>query len=295
MDVKLPAGKYVVAVSGGVDSVVLLDLLARSSDLSLVVAHFEHGIRSDSVDDKNFVEALAQFYGLPFVFAEGKLGPSASEATARQVRYEFLERVRVESGAKAIVTAHHEDDLLETAIINLMRGTGRRGLAALKSTDKIKRPLLGYSKRQICDWALANKLEWQEDSTNLNDDYLRNRIRHKILPRLNRYKLLGLVTREGQLNQEIDTLLGKLLQRTTDTMDRHWFAGFDEPLGLEIMAGWLRKNNFTEYDKKTLRRLVGAVKTARNGSKYDISGQLWLEVTRDSVRIAKKVGHRPAS
>jgi tRNA(Ile)-lysidine synthase len=288
MDVKLPAGKYVVAVSGGIDSVVLLDLLARNAELELIVAHFDHGIRSDSVDDKNFVKALAELYSLPFVATEGKLGQGVSEAVARQARYEFLHKVRQDSNADAIVTAHHQDDLLETAIINLIRGTARRGLSSLKSTDTVKRPLLGFSKLQIRNYALKNKLEWHEDSTNYSDDYLRNRVRHRILPRLNRGELLDLVIREGRLNQEIDELLGKLLSQTTDKMNKRWFVSFDEAVSLEIMASWLRKNHFTDYDKKMLRRLSEAAKTGRNGNKYDISGQLWLEVGRDDIKIARK-------
>src|SRR5437764_343012 len=134
MDVVLPKpGKYVVAVSGGVDSVALLDMLARSDDLKLVVAHFDHGIRKDSAKDRKFVEDLAKNYDLPFVYEEGHLGSGTSEAVARGARYDFLHRVKKSHGAQAIITAHHQDDVLETAIINLLRGTGRKGLTSLTS------------------------------------------------------------------------------------------------------------------------------------------------------------------
>src|SRR5580704_3560158 len=115
MDVVLPkSGSYVVAVSGGVDSVVLLHRLQKQPGLRLVVAHFDHGMREDSAEDRRFVKALAQAYGAPFVYDEGHLGSGTSEAEAREARYNFLRRVQAASDAQAIVTAHHQDDLLET-------------------------------------------------------------------------------------------------------------------------------------------------------------------------------------
>src|SRR6185437_12936616 len=95
-------GTYVVAVSGGVDSVVLLEVLRQLPGLHLIVAHYDHGIREESGDDRRFVEALAAQYALPFVFAEGHLGPTVSEATARDARYAFLNQVMRKHQASAI-------------------------------------------------------------------------------------------------------------------------------------------------------------------------------------------------
>src|SRR6266540_5641084 len=153
MKVSVKPGKYVVAVSGGVDSMVLLHMLHQGPGLQLIVAHFEHGIRPDSDSDRKLVEAAAKHYGLPFRFAHGNLGPQASEAAARQARYAFLRMVQKESGAQGVITAHHQDDLIETAIINLLRGTGRKGLSALASTDDLIRPLLAATKADIYDAA----------------------------------------------------------------------------------------------------------------------------------------------
>src|SRR5258708_7239549 len=125
----LEAGKYILGVSGGVDSIVLLELLGRQPELEIIVAHFDHGIRSNSKQDRIFVEGIANKKQLPFYFAEGKLGPKASEATARKARYQFLSAVSKQHGAKGIVTAHHLDDILETALINLFRGTNLRFLS----------------------------------------------------------------------------------------------------------------------------------------------------------------------
>ena len=111
-----------VAVSGGVDSVVLLDMLARSED-RLVVAHVDHGIREESSEDAQFVEGLAHQYQVPFVSTRLELGLEASEDTARRARYAFLEAEAAKRGA-VIVTAHHLDDVVGSVAINLIRGTG---------------------------------------------------------------------------------------------------------------------------------------------------------------------------
>jgi tRNA(Ile)-lysidine synthetase-like protein len=104
----LSDGRYVVAVSGGVDSVALLDILRQQTGLELIVAHFDHGIRKDSCQDRLLVEQLAKRYGLTFVYEEAKLGPRTSEETARRARYAFLNKVMREHQAVAIVTAHHQ-------------------------------------------------------------------------------------------------------------------------------------------------------------------------------------------
>jgi tRNA(Ile)-lysidine synthase len=182
MKMQVEPGKYVVAVSGGVDSVVLLDLLRMYPGVRVVVAHFDHGIRDDSHLDRAHVQALARRYRVPFVYDKGRLGAGASEADARTARYDFLRKAQAASEADAIVTAHHQDDVLETAIINLLRGTGRKGLSSLTSGEGIIRPLLDVPKSEIIDYAKRHRLQWREDSTNLSTDILRNRVRHELLP-----------------------------------------------------------------------------------------------------------------
>src|SRR6476469_10942255 len=166
MRIEIPGGKYVVAVSGGVDSVVLLDLLRLYPGVKVTVAHFDHGIREDSHLDRAYVAELAKRYRLPFVYDKGQLGPDASEAEARRARYDFLSKVQQKTGSDALVTAHHENDVLETAIINLLRGTGRKGLSSLTNGEGIIRPLLDVPKSEIIDYAKRHGLQWREDSTN---------------------------------------------------------------------------------------------------------------------------------
>lgn len=283
MDIKLEPGRYVVAVSGGVDSVVLLDLMARIDGLELIVAHFDHGIRADSAADRRFVQALAGNYGLAFVYDRAELGSTASEDTARRARYDFLHKVRTGSGAMAIVTAHHKDDVLETALLNLLRGTHRKGLSSLRSTQKIVRPLLEYSKRQILDYAKTRDLRWREDSTNQNLQYRRNYLRHKIIPVLSdeiSANLTQELKQSGRLNAVIDREITRLLRslEAADGLNRHRFIMLPHIVAKEIMAAWLRAWGIRQFDKKLIEKLVIAAKTLAKGKSVDIDREHQLAV-----------------
>ncbi len=225
--------KYVVAVSGGVDSVVLLDMLAKRPDLKLVVAHFDHGIRPDSKQDADFVKSLAEKYGLPFETKREELGEKASEDLARERRYEFLRAVAKKHGA-AIVTAHHADDVIETIAINLSRGTGWRGLAVMDSD--IIRPLTDMTKTEIIKYAKDNNLSWREDRTNVDDKYLRNRIRQKLvdLGDDSKRQLLGLWQQQKYLKQMIDDAVAGLVSEG-QIHQRSMFANLDKQVALELL------------------------------------------------------------
>ncbi|MEO5628077.1 MAG: tRNA lysidine(34) synthetase TilS [Candidatus Saccharimonadales bacterium] len=289
MKLTVPAGRYVVAVSGGVDSMALLDLLRKQPDIQLTVAHFEHGIREDSDQDRQLVQKTARSHGLPFVYSRGNLGAGASEDTARKHRYEFLHKVRMAATAQAIITAHHQDDMLETAIINLLRGTGRKGLSSLSSDDLILRPLLGYTKSQIQAYADGHNLQWHEDSTNQNEKYLRNYVRLKILNRFDdaqRQQLLEHLDVAKELNQELESLLATQLhiQPAVNKIDRHWFIGLPHSVAKEVLASWLRQHKLV-FDKKTLERLVVAAKTYQPHKQADISSKAVMEVKKDYLAL----------
>jgi tRNA(Ile)-lysidine synthase len=284
-------GRYVVAVSGGVDSMSLLHALHADSRYELIVAHLDHGIRDDSAADRRLVEQVAQDLGLPFFYEEATLGAHASEAAARQVRYGFLERVRGGQGALAIVTAHHQDDALETAVINMLRGTGRKGLTSLAGRDRVERPLLGISKRDIRAYAQANGLTWREDSTNSDTDYLRNYVRHRLLARFgdqDRARLATIVVQARGTNGELDDILDAELAHHVDAagLDRHWFVQLPHAVARETMAAWLREDGLRDFDRKTLERLVVAAKTAHPGKVFDVRRGVVLNVGRKDLALA---------
>lgn len=290
MDMDLRPGKYIVAVSGGVDSVVLLHMLTKQPSLRLTVAHYDHGIRGDSVEDRRFVQELAGAYGLPFVYHAGKLGASVSEAAARQARYNFLRRVRRITDAKAIITAHHQDDVLETIILNLLRGTGRRGLSSLGSTGEIQRPLLGMSKKEVLRYADREGLRWREDSTNADERYLRNYIRRRIMPRFaepDREELLRIASNAAELNLAIgEQLINYLhLQPAPNVLDRRSFVMLPHAVAREVMAEWLLQNTQVELSRKVLERLTVAAKVGRNGTKLDAEKRYWLVISRKELAL----------
>ena len=284
------SGKYVVAVSGGVDSVALLDMLQKQPGLELTVAHFDHGMRDESGRDREFVQTLAKNCGLEFVYEDGRLGTGASEAKARAARYSFLRRVKQNGGAQAIITAHHQDDVLETAIINVLRGTGRKGLTALQNQSDVIRPLLGVTKNDLLKYAQTNRLSWREDKSNQNLDYLRNYVRQKILPRLGvngRQKLLKLVNQTRDINAELDTLLVKQLQvQSVDKgLERAFFNQQPHRVACEVMAAWLRSQAVSGFDRKTLERLVVAAKTASAGQTFPVLGGYSLKANKHNLAL----------
>lgn len=254
--------KFVVAVSGGIDSVVLLHMLAKNPEPELIVAHFDHGIREDSHEDAKFVEDLAKKYELKFETKREELGRDASEELARDRRYEFLRKVAKKYDAK-IVTAHHGDDAVETIGINITRGTGWRGLAVLDSD--IIRPLLELSKKDILEYAKVNKLQWHEDSTNASDNYLRNRLRKKTvkMDEDTRSKLLNLRKQQVQSKQAIESEVHQLIGDGPN-YNRYFFNQIDEATGLEC----LRYITRARLTRPQLKSAILAIKTTRPGKKY---------------------------
>lgn len=265
--------KYIVAVSGGVDSVVLLDMLVKLGGRELVVAHFDHGIRADSAADARFVAELAEHYGLPFETERAELGETASEEMARNHRYAFLRRVAKHHQAK-VVTAHHEDDVLETIVINLRRGTGWRGLAVLNN-PAIDRPLLRFKKSQLYDHAMKEGLEWVEDETNATDKYLRNRVRRQVamLTPDQRANVLALFKTQRQLAGDIDDEAGQLA-----TTSRHFFTMIDEDTGLELLRAQLAKSGLS-LTRPRRRRLLHAIKTAKPGDTFQAGAGVTVTFT----------------
>ncbi|HEY1085679.1 MAG TPA: tRNA lysidine(34) synthetase TilS [Candidatus Saccharimonadales bacterium] len=266
--------KYVVAVSGGVDSVVLLDMLAsRHKPDQLIVAHFEHGIRGkDSENDAEFVKLLSKKYRLKYELGQGNLTKNASEALAREKRYDFLKRMAKKHNAR-IVTAHHQDDLIETIAINMTRGTGWRGLAVMDGQE-VSRPLLGKTKDDLYDYALSRDLEWVEDETNREEKYLRNRLRKRLFEQLSassRLQLIQLWQAQKSLRHTIDLEV----ERFPDLMlySRYFLSMTGDREALEI----LRKLTHGKLTRPQLQNALLAVKAMKPGSVFEAGASISLQ------------------
>ncbi len=188
---ELQKSPFLLACSGGVDSVVLAHL-CQTLKLDFSIAHCNFQLRgNDSLEDEHFVGRLAKalkknFYVIHFdtlgYINQNKL---SLQVAARELRYAWFAELMKEKGYNTLVTAHHGDDNLETFLINLSRGTGIEGLTGIpEKTKSISRPLLMFSKETILAYAKQEKLEWREDRTNAETKYLRNKIRHHIVPHL---------------------------------------------------------------------------------------------------------------
>ncbi len=190
-----PGGSVVVAVSGGADSVVLLDVLDGLADrrgLVLHVAHLDHGLRADAQQDVEFVETLSRARRLTCHTARAEVskrarcrGESVEEA-GREERRAFLDRVAQAVGANRIALGHNLDDQAETVLMRLTRGAGLSGLAGIRPIRQNRwiRPLLCVSRAEIEAYAARHDLRYVTDSTNSDRRYLRNRVRHGLIPRL---------------------------------------------------------------------------------------------------------------
>jgi tRNA(Ile)-lysidine synthase len=183
--------------------------------------------------------------------------------------------------------------MLETAIFNLLRGPGRKGLSSLQSRPGIQRPFLQVNKQAILAYAKAHHIVWREDSTNQNEAYARNYIRAHILPRFGeagKAALLKHIEHAATFNAEIDDLLAVIVPEN-NMLDRAWFITLPHHIAREVMAAWLRQNNARDFDRKLLEQLVTFAKVAQPGKVTDINRALILR----SEKTFLKISGRPLS
>ncbi|SJZ76745.1 tRNA(Ile)-lysidine synthase [Trichlorobacter thiogenes] len=228
-----PGDFLIVGVSGGADSVALLDLLATLPDfpLHLIVAHLNHCLRGDESDgDQQFVQQLAAHYQLPCELRRSDVRQlaqqqrSSLEEAGRTARYAFFNELRTKYRASAVAVAHHVDDQAETLLLRLLRGAGTTGLAAMAPVNPagIIRPLLGISRQELRKHLTDRRLTFREDSSNSDQAYLRNRIRHELLPLLQEYNpaIAQRLSATASLLGEDETLLAHCTATTFQQLSR---------------------------------------------------------------------------
>ena len=275
--------KIVVAVSGGVDSVVSLDFLVRFFrnkngqqwlEENLIVAHFEHGIRGkESQEDCEFVRRLAEKDRLKFEFKHGNLGENSSEERARNARYIFLRKIAKRENA-IIFTAHHKNDLAETFALNLARGGGWRAVACFDSSD-IERPFLRFSKSEIMKIAKEKGLEWREDSTNFSQKYTRNRIRKNVkFSEEDLDRIFKIWQKQIKIKYEIDVLVKDILPKISDgqKFEREFFCTNSDEVCYEILREIMIHQSGKIPLSKQVWDFLHAIRTFKNESKTQILG-----------------------
>ena len=217
-------GRVVVALSGGPDSVALLDVLRtleQTGDLAVVAAaHFNHHLRGDASDqDEAFCRELARRLGVPLEVGHGDVRAAARdqkrsiEDAARRLRYAFLESAADRLAADAVAVGHSRDDQAETFLLRLIRGSGTRGLGAIRPTaGRIVRPLIDTGRAELRQYAAERGLSFRDDESNADVTVPRNRVRHELLPYLQREFSPGIVrvlAREAALARDDEDRLEK--------------------------------------------------------------------------------------
>ena len=257
----------------------MLHLLKDDPDV--IVAHFDHGIRPSSADDAVFVEELAKKYRKPFFVRNAHLGAGASEEAARKARYDFLFGLAKRFDGK-VYTAHHSDDLIESVVINLLRGTGWRGLAALND-KRVVRPLLDWSKSDVYRYATENNLHFRLDQTNSDDKYLRNRVRESLrnVSKEQKEELRELALHQRDIANEIDDLIPSLFEKNLCSRS---IMNEDDDVAQEILRFLLVRIGISQT-RPQLGRAVEAIRSYAPNKKFPLNKDYYIKISRYNFYI----------
>jgi tRNA(Ile)-lysidine synthase len=301
----LPPGAAVVAVSGGPDSVAMLDLLVRTRDvhrLDLIVAHLDHGIHPDSGRVAEQVSALAQSYGCDIEVGRLRLGRSAGETLARIERYAWLEAVRNRRGAGSVLTAHHGDDQIETVLMRVLGGSGPAGLAGIAPVrGHLVRPLLPFRHVELVQYLEEVGLAAWLDSANADPRHLRSWIRTEVLPAL-RGRLarvdenLQRVARQAAgdraaWNSVLEALPGLDLRVENGAISvaASALGGYDSALEQAVIIAAARRVG-CRLGPGRVGRVLSLLKGKISGARVPLGAQWFAEVSYGRLRIA---AHEP--
>ncbi|MGE0435232.1 MAG: tRNA lysidine(34) synthetase TilS, partial [Planctomycetota bacterium] len=262
-DALQPGDRVILACSGGVDSMVLLEILARHrgpelANLDVIVAHFNHGVHDKADAMQQLVRHHADAVGLQAWCEAGSVDVPPGESfehCARKARYAFLATVAAKHGARAVLTAHTQTDQDETILMMLLEGTGLaglRGIPMVRDLDEapgvqLIRPMLDTPREQVLAFAREHHVPWEEDPTNTDTRMLRNRVRHVVLPFLEEHG-------NAQVRRHLRALSAEA---------RAWVADSDERVDALLERVWQRDSSPPTLDMRTLhsesRALVSAV------------------------------------
>ena len=273
--------KILLAVSGGVDSIALLDLMTEVSSplkLKISIAHVHHGNTTSPYRNQTqiFVESLAKGLNIPFFSNVQNNKHTFAEGELRKIRYQYLYQWMKKSQSDYLALAHTLDDLLETRLIRLIRGTGQNGLQAMSFLNKtLLRPLLFFTKNEIKNYALFRKLQWIEDPTNIHTKTLRNWIRLKWLKELDQKQTGGVKN------------LALSLERISQTMEKEDSSilipqGLNRKKMLELslwdqkkwIAKYMRKSQLKNYSENHIQEILKYLKY--KNKKIRLLGKIWI-------------------
>ena len=291
-----------LAVSGGADSLALLDLfagMARALRLELVVAHADHGIGRESGAVASRVHEIASRYGLETVVGRLRLGAGASETRARVARYRYLRQVQEERGARYLVTAHHADDQAETVLLRLLRGSAPAGLAGIpeRGPRGLVRPLLPFTRAELAAHVRSCGLEPFDDPANRDPRHLRSWVRNAVLPKL--AERLGPAVRTALLDTArharaerrawdavLDLLPGLDAKVREGRLDvaREALCGYDKCLAARALRAVAQRAGLA-LGPSAAARLVRFASGAASGRRWPVGGGLCAEGAFGRLRV----------
>lgn len=296
--------KVLVAISGGLDSCVLLHLVRFHAPEPLVViaAHYDHALRPESAEDALWVRGLCQAWSVP-LRAERAATPPASEAEARAFRYDFLERMRREESGRLVLLGHHADDQAETVLFRILRGTGIEGLAAIPRArgPALLRPLLDVWRAELEAYARSARLGWREDASNDELGYARNAIRHRLLPEAERLVAPGArralvrlarlaAASEAAWDRELAEILAQITRDDDEgriLIDREALVGLGEERMGRVLRRLARRFELT-LDEAATGRAVAFARSGRSGSAIELGGSVELRGSLDRLLLGPR-------
>lgn len=281
--------KLILAVSGGVDSMALLAMYKQAD---IVVAHVDHGTRKSSAEDADFVRQKCQELGVKFYETKLELGEGVSEELARKKRYEFLKTIQEKEGG-TLCTAHHLDDVLESIAINLIRGTGWRGLTPFYG-DELVRPFIISKmwKRDVLKFAGEQKICFRQDPTNYEIDYLRNRVRERMneLDKTARADIVNLFEKQNELRGKIEKLVTELAKQTVVGKNFHkkeLFLTADEKVAIEVLREICLMHGYS-LTRKQLGDFLLAIKTYAPHKKFNLPKNHFVTILKNYIMFEEK-------
>ena len=274
--------KLILAVSGGVDSMALLTMYAHAD---IIVAHVDHGTRKSSAEDADFVRRKCQELGVKFYETKLELGEGVSEELARKKRYEFLKTIQEKEGG-ILCSAHHLDDVVESIAINLIRGTGWRGLTPFYG-DELVRPFIISKmwKRDVLKFAGEQNICFRQDPTNHETNYLRNRVREKMaaLDETTRADIIKLFEKQNELRNKIEKLVTELVKQTVVGKNFHkkeLFLVTDEKVALEVLREICLMHGYS-LTRKQLGDFLAAIKTYVPHKKFNLPKNHFVTILKN--------------
>ena len=281
-----PGDTVICAVSGGADSMALLWgmwLLKEKLGITVEAAHYNHNLRSEESDrDAEFVAKFCDFHDIKLHLGSGEVvpGPKGLEAAAREARYAFLKSL-----PGIIATAHTADDNAETVLLHLIRGSGLRGLGGVTpKTDRLIRPMLDVTRAQVEEFLNKNYIRHIEDSSNETDAFLRNRLRHHVMPLLRRENpsMASGLSAAAQRIREDAALLDQLAAQL-DPTDVRAMRDAPGPLRRRAIEGLLKKNGFPEPSASHIGQAEQVVCSDNPSARVTLGG---LTLRRSYDRLA---------